>query len=158
MDSDETNAANQADADDVYQPDEDEQREDTGVLDVSDTLDDRGVDDPLDEGYSPPERPWAVEHDGVTDAEQRRGETLDQRLAEEVPDPSSRPPRPEAHWDRDEVGDARTGRLIAPDEGAHGVTEDDLTATDVGIDGAAASAEEAAMHTVDEDEYDEDED
>ena len=50
-----------------------------------------------------------------------------------------------------EVGGARSGRLVAPDEGAHEDEESDLIATDVGIDGAAASAEEAAMHIVDED-------
>ncbi|MFC9685793.1 hypothetical protein ACFTZL_39385, partial [Streptomyces sp. NPDC056948] len=63
--------------DDVYQPDQDEQREDTGLLDAEDTLVDDGVDDPLDRGWSPPERPWAVEHLGVTAAERHAGETLD---------------------------------------------------------------------------------
>ncbi|GAA3243424.1 hypothetical protein GCM10020256_68220 [Streptomyces thermocoprophilus] len=38
-----------------------------------------------------------------------------------------------------------------PDEGAHEDEEEALVARDVGIDGAAASAEEAAMHIVDED-------
>lgn len=32
--------------DDVYQPDQDEQREDTGLLDAEDTLENDGVDDP----------------------------------------------------------------------------------------------------------------
>ncbi|MGX1254439.1 hypothetical protein RKD48_006950 [Streptomyces ambofaciens] len=40
---------------------------------------------------------------------------------------------------------------MAPDEGAHEDEEPALVAMDVGIDGAAASAEEAAMHVVDED-------
>ncbi|MFD4975878.1 DUF5709 domain-containing protein [Streptomyces sp. NPDC058424] len=143
--------------DDVYQPDDSEVREDTGVLDPEDTLVYDGVDDPLDRGWSPPERPWAVEHTGVTAAERRQGETLDQRLAEELPEPPA--------WDGDdmgdcedtdgelldnEVGDVRSGRLVAPDEGAHEDDESALVATDVGIDGAAASAEEAAMHVVDE--------
>ena len=39
---------------------------------------------------------------------------------------------------------------MAPDEGTHEDEESALIATDVGIDGAAASAEEAAMHIVDE--------
>lgn len=51
----------------------------------------------------------------------------------------------------DEVGDLRAGRLVAPDEGAHEDAEKDIIAEDVGIDGAAASAEEAAVHLVDED-------
>ncbi|MFJ2302670.1 DUF5709 domain-containing protein [Streptomyces sp. NPDC087787] len=143
--------------DDVYQPDDSEVREDTGVLDPEDTLMNDGVDDPLDRGWSPPERPWAVEHTGVTAEERHQGETLDQRLSEEVPEPVA--------WDGDDMGDcedtdgelldnevgtARSGRLVAPDEGAHEDDESALVATDVGIDGAAASAEEAAMHVVDE--------
>ncbi|MEU6531280.1 DUF5709 domain-containing protein [Streptomyces sp. NPDC046928] len=144
--------------DDVYQPDRDEQREDTGLLDAEDTLEEDGVDDPLDRGWSPPERPWAVEHDGVTAAERHRGETLDQRLAEELPDLAT--PDGDGMGDAEdtdgelldeEVGDSRSGRLVAPDEGAHEDEESALVATDVGIDGAAASAEEAAMHIVDED-------
>lgn len=143
--------------DDVYQPDASDQREDTGVLDSEDTLEYDGVDDPLDRGWSPPERPWAVEHTGVTAAERRAGETLDQRLAEELPEP----PVPDGDGIGDcdgtdgepldnEVGAVRSGRLVAPDEGAHEDEEAALVASDVGIDGAAASAEEAAMHIVDE--------
>ncbi|SPF04059.1 DUF5709 domain-containing protein [Streptomyces sp. MA5143a] len=144
--------------DDVYQPDGSEIQDDAGLLDAEDTLVADGVDDPLDRGWSPPERPWAVEHTGVTAAERLRGETLEQRLAEELPDVTS--------VDGDGIGDAqdtdgelvdnevgglRSGRLVAPDEGAHEDEESGLIATDVGIDGAAASAEEAAMHIVDED-------
>lgn len=141
--------------DEVYQPDGSEVQDDAGVLDASDTLDYRAGEEALDEGYSPPERPWAVEHTGVTAAEARRGETLDERLAEEVPDLAV----PEGDdlgdvWDTDgelldgEVGDGRAGRLVAPDEGAHENTETDLFASDRGLDGAGASAEEAAMHVI----------
>ncbi|MGC5039682.1 DUF5709 domain-containing protein [Streptomyces sp. DT190] len=144
--------------DDVYQPDQDEQREDTGVLDAEDTLEYDGVDDPLDRGWSPPERPWAVEHLGVTAAERLRGETLDQRLAEELPEDAAQDGDGLGDWAGgdgelldNEVGAARSGRLVAPDEGAHEDEEAALVATDVGIDGAAASAEEAAVHIVDED-------
>jgi hypothetical protein len=49
-----------------------------------------------------------------------------------------------------EVGDERAGRLVAEDEGVAEDTEKDLVADDVGIDGAGASAEEAAVHMVDE--------
>ncbi|WP_338776120.1 DUF5709 domain-containing protein [Streptomyces sp. DG1A-41] len=144
--------------DDVYQPEPSEQREDTGLLDAEDTLEYDGVDDPLDRGWSPPERPWAVEHTGVTAAERRRGETLDQRLAEELPEPVA--PDSDGLGDCEgtdgelldnEVGATRSGRLVAPDEGAHEDEEGALVAIDVGIDGAAASAEEAAVHIVDED-------
>ncbi|MDX3521482.1 DUF5709 domain-containing protein [Streptomyces scabiei] len=144
--------------DDVYQPDGSEVQDDAGLLDAEDTLLADGVPDPLDRGWSPPERPWAVEHTGVTAAERLRGETLEQRLAEELPDI--------AYPDGDGIGDSqdtdgepldnevgalRSGRLVAPDEGAHEDEESGLIASDVGIDGAAASAEEAAMHIVDED-------
>ncbi|MDT0393347.1 MULTISPECIES: DUF5709 domain-containing protein [Streptomyces] len=144
--------------DDVYQPDASEVQDDAGLLDAEDTLENDGVADPLDRGWSPPERPWAVEHYGVTAAERQEGETLDQRLAEELPDPAA--------LDDDGIGDSsgtdgepldnevggtRSGRLVAPDEGAHEDEEEALVAMDVGIDGAAASAEEAAVHVVDED-------
>ncbi|MFE6338084.1 DUF5709 domain-containing protein [Streptomyces sp. NPDC057806] len=143
--------------DDVYQPDASEIQDDAGLLDAEDTLDNDGVDDPLDRGWSPPERPWAVEHNGVTAAERHRGETLDQRLAEELPELAT--PDGDGLGDCEgtdgelldnEVGAARSGRLVAPDEGAREDDEPALVATDVGIDGAAASAEEAAMHIVDE--------
>ncbi|MEU6537326.1 DUF5709 domain-containing protein [Streptomyces sp. NPDC047000] len=144
--------------DDVYQPDGSEIREDSGLLDVEDTLENDGVDDPLDRGWSPPERPWAVERPDVTAAERFRGETLDQRLAEEVPDITAPDgdgigdcPGSDGEALDNEVGALRSGRLVAPDEGAHEDDESALIATDVGIDGAAASAEEAAMHIVDED-------
>ena len=116
---------------------------------AEDFLDDRGLDDPLDEGYSPPERWSGAEGFGNTADEQLQGETLDQRLAQEEPDID-----PYAIEDGDEdgpeVGDARAGRLVSPDEGAHVDAEKTLVAEDVGIDGAAASAEEAAVHVVDE--------
>ncbi|WP_406451056.1 DUF5709 domain-containing protein [Streptomyces sp. NBC_01622] len=145
--------------DDVYQPDGSEVQDDAGLLDAEDTLVVDGVEDPLDRGWSPPDRPWAVERADVTAAERQHGETLDQRLAEEVPDlvvPDGDGLGDSEDTDgelRDfEVGDIRSGRLVAPDEGAHDDEESGLIATDVGIDGAAASAEEAAMHIVDEDE------
>jgi hypothetical protein len=51
-------------------------------LQPSETLDDRGVDDVLDEGYSPPDRePAHLRHPHEVD----EPETLDERLAEEDP-------------------------------------------------------------------------
>jgi len=115
--------------------------------------DDRGLTEPLDEGYSPPEK-WSVGQGyGNTPLEEELGETLDQRIAQEEPEPD---PYAEAELDIDdlddgEVGDRRAGRLIAPDEGAHEDEDSELYAEDVGIDGAGASAEEAAMHVVEDD-------
>jgi len=54
--------------------------------------------------------------------------------------------------DEDFVGQSgrrRSGRLVAP-EGVRDI--DDVFAGDVGIDGGAASAEEAAVHILDDDE------
>ncbi|MFE9537319.1 DUF5709 domain-containing protein [Streptomyces sp. NPDC006691] len=145
-------AANDDRGDDVYQPDGgDEVVEDTGILDPEDTLNDRGAD-PYDEGWSPPERPLAVNHAGTTAQEQHEGESLDQRLAEEVPDPELDLGDDEEDLELAdaEVGDQRAGRLVAPDEGAHEDAEKDMLASDMGIDGAGASAEEAAVHLIDD--------
>ncbi|WP_433165554.1 DUF5709 domain-containing protein [Kribbella sp. CA-247076] len=123
--------------------------DDEDQLQPEDTLNDRGVDDLLDEGYSPPEKWSAGEGFGTTADEALQGESLDQRIAQEEPDVD-----PYAEDGEDvggpEVGVARSGRLVAPDEGAHGDDEDELVAEDVGFDGAAASAEEAAVHVVDD--------
>ncbi|NUP51874.1 MAG: hypothetical protein HOW97_31830 [Catenulispora sp.] len=106
-----------------------------------------GGADPLETGYSPPERPLGM----------REELTLDQRLAEEVPEPADDAGDGVGDlaggagepWD-DQVGEVRSGRLVAPDQGAHPDRESDLVAEDVGIDGGAASAEEAAVHVVEE--------
>jgi len=117
--------------------------DDETQLQPEDTLDDRGLDDVLDEGYSPPDRePPHLRH-GVTREEQRRGETLDERLAEEEPDID-----PYADLTDSGTADPRAGRLVAPDEGFGEDTEKDEVARDIGIDGAGASAEEAAIHLI----------
>ncbi|PWN05000.1 hypothetical protein DJ010_03350 [Nocardioides silvaticus] len=135
--------------DDDYSTDEEDQ------LQPIDTLDDPDVEDALDRGYSPPERYSAGQGFGNTPAEEAQGETLEQRVAQEIPEPdpyaeADRGPDDIVDGDSDdgEVGDERAGRLVDPDEGAHEDTEASLVGTDVGIDGAAASAEEAAMHIV----------
>ena len=51
-----------------------------------------------------------------------------------------------------EVGTERAGRLVDEDEGLGPDVEKDLVAEDVGIDGAGASAEEAAVHVIDDEE------
>ncbi|BBZ55837.1 MULTISPECIES: DUF5709 domain-containing protein [Mycolicibacterium] len=111
--------------------------EDDDQLTQEDMLIDRGVDDLLDEGYVPPDK-WR---------EPRDDETLDELLAEEEPDPAMQLDQvddPDEQWGEDEVGDRRSGRLVA------GEQDGELLAGDVGIDGSAASAEEAAVHIVDE--------
>jgi hypothetical protein len=116
-----------------------------------DTLDDRGVDDVLDEGIVPNQKWSPAQGFGNTAAEQREGETLDQRIAQEEPDIDPYAEVEENLAD-DQVGDVRSGRLVAPDEGAHEDAEKDAVATDVGISGGAATAEEAAMHIINDDE------
>jgi hypothetical protein len=113
--------------------------------------DDRGLDEPLDEGFSPPEKWSPGQGYGNTPAEEEEGETLEQRLAQEEPEPD---PYEQAANDTEdvggEIGDQRSGRLVAEDEGVAEDVESDLVARDVGIDGAAASAEEAAVHVIEE--------
>jgi hypothetical protein len=139
------------------------------VLDASDTLDGDPGEDPLDRGVAAPQRWSAGIRYGSTAAEQQGGESLDQLLAEEEPDvaadlgdePSGDLDGDEDAGDEDVDGlllddgpDPRAGRLVAEDEGAHQDEEADLVARDTGIDGGGASAEEAAMHVVDDDDTD----
>ncbi|MBA2715778.1 MAG: hypothetical protein H0U51_01775 [Propionibacteriales bacterium] len=117
-----------------------------------DTLEDRGVEDILDEGFSPPEKWSPAQKFGNTAEEMREGETLEQRLAQEEPDVE--PDLEGDLLDDGEVGDRRAGRLVDPDEGIGIDAEKDLVGYEVGVDGAGASAEEAAVHIVDESEAD----
>ncbi|GAA5199340.1 hypothetical protein GCM10023322_74760 [Rugosimonospora acidiphila] len=127
--------------------------EDDGVLDASDTLDDDAADDPLDVGIEPADRWSGANRFGTTLAEQRAGESLDQLLAEEEPDTDLGGYNDE---DEDELirrGDEeepRAGRLVAPDEGFGLDDEPDAVGYDAGISGGGASAEEAAIHLVDD--------
>jgi hypothetical protein len=148
--------------DEVYQPGGPDVREDEGILDPEDTLEDRGSD-PFDEGWSPPERPLAVEHRGTTAREQREGESLDEKLAEERTDPSLE----ESDEDEDDgvggladedgelldgaMGADRAERILALDEGAHQDAEHDMIAEDGDADDGTASAEEAAVHLIPDD-------
>ena len=105
-------------------------------------------DETLDSGYSPPES-YRGEGFGTTADEAKQGESLDERLRQEVPDTD---PYAEEGEDLDdgEVGRERAGRLVDSNGGIGEDTEKDLIGQDVGIDGAAASAEEAAVHVIDE--------
>ena len=132
--------------------------DDEDQLQPGDTLDDGDLDDVLDRGYSPPDRPPKGYDDYPTEAEMRQGESLDERLAEEEPDVD---PYAEEGADEDsdredenaleeqlglDEADERTGRLVQPDSGLGEDVDKQEVAYDVGIDGAGASAEEAAMH------------
>jgi Family of unknown function (DUF5709) len=130
----------------------DEPAEDDGVLEPADSLDgDDLTADLLDTGIDAGEGYRAATRFGTTAEEERQGESLDQLLAEEEPDSAA-----DDEWtdednprDDDHTTDPRSGRLVAPDEGAHG--DEEAVAVDVGIDGGGAAAEEAAVHLIDED-------
>jgi hypothetical protein len=143
--------------------------EDDGVLDASDTLEGNPGDDPLDPGILPADRWSAGMRFGSTEAEEEAGESLDQLLAEEEPDITveADDEKPEDIAGDKDAGDEdvdglllddgpdpRSGRLVAEDEGAHSDAEADLVARDVGIDGGGAGAEEAAVHVVEDDDTD----
>jgi hypothetical protein len=141
--------------DEMYDPPSDSagsDLEDDGVLGASDTLDGDPGDDLLDQGIVPPDRWSAGEGFGTTQSEERAGESLDQLLAEEEPDPdpyaqaSLRPDDPRADDDQE----PRAGRLVVEDAGAHLDAGSGLIGRDVGIDGGAATAEEAAVHVEDD--------
>jgi hypothetical protein len=141
--SDETDLINE-DWDDI---------EDEGVLDASDTLDDDATPDPLDVGIEAADRWSGANRFGTTLAEQRSGESLEQLLAEEEPDID---PYAGEDTDEDELirrgeeAEPRAGRLVAPDAGFGTDDEPDAVGWDAGVDSGAASAEEAAIHLVDD--------
>ncbi|SDT24260.1 DUF5709 domain-containing protein [Microlunatus soli] len=122
-----------------------EESEQLDQIQAEDSLVDRGVDDVLDEGLTTPEN-WSA-------GERDEHENLDQRLAEEEPDVGADDEEREYDdfLDDGEVGGRRSGRLVDPNEGTGSDDESELYGTDVGIDGAAASAEEAAVHVIDDD-------
>lgn len=168
--------------------DDQDDLDDNSQLDPADTLEPGG--DPLDEGYSPPERPLVI--DGRADEH----EDLGRRLDREVPDvpldagseltngdltgtaPTAGDVGPtgdagdgivgaagtdgvlidgelidgvlidgvlvDDELIDDEVGDDRAGRLMVDDLAA----DPEFAVVDVGIDGAGASSEEAAVHLI----------
>jgi hypothetical protein len=119
--------------------------DDGEFLDPAENLTGDDIDEPMQTGWSPPDRePFTMKH-AHTPFEERESENLDERLLEEEPDITP--------GDIDEAeADPRAGRLLAPDEGAGPDLEKDEIAEDVGPAGYASSAEEAAVHVVDEDE------
>ena len=153
---------------------ESEDLEDYEVLDANDTLDGNPGDDPLDRGVVTPDR-WSAGVQYALKGEEET-ESLDDLLAEEEPDVSA--DDDEESWDenetdtdverleRDDDADPRAGRLAAAEADVYGdgdvraIQDGELLASDTGIDGGGASAEESAVHVIDDpadDEDDEDE-
>jgi Family of unknown function (DUF5709) len=111
-------------------------------LQSDDTLIDRGVHDVLDEGYTTSENWSPLQGYGNTPAEMKQRETIDMRVVQEEVEVV----REHGPWNPDgedrEVGGNRAGRIVDARTGG------EAFGTDVGIDGGAASAEEAAMHII----------
>jgi hypothetical protein len=134
---------------------------DPALLSPEESLDDDELGD-IEAGYSPAERPLGSTAWGTTEREQSTREDLTHRLAREESDQTADDDTDglgdssdtDGELVDDEVGDARSGRLVASDIDDFD-SQSDLWAEDVGIDGGAASAEEAAVHVVPEDEEDE---
>jgi len=106
------------------------------IVDPIDGLLGGDPDEPMQTGYSPPDREPHNLRDGITAAEEREGPSLDEQLAAEEPEVTG----------VDDEPDPRAGRLVAPDEGSGIDEESEEVAEDVGPAGYASSAEEAAMH------------
>jgi hypothetical protein len=151
-----------------------EQTDGDRLVETPDSLRDEDPETPGgDRGAGAEDRPLGAEKFGTTHDEAEQGESLDQRLAEEVPDGDGHDPLddvvaddPELYGDArdetddeilgdaygepdasgDDLDDEAVGRIVAPDEGAHDDSEKDEVATDVGRDGGRLTAEEAALH------------
>ncbi|RMB59945.1 DUF5709 domain-containing protein [Tessaracoccus antarcticus] len=129
-------------------PDESEQLD---QIQEADSLIDRGVEDVLDEGYTAPEQWSAAQGFGNTPEEMRQGETINQRIKQEEPEKKASDVEWNASKEDREVGGERAGRLMR----VQGPGGEATLGTDVGFSGGAASAEEAAMHIISEDEDEE---
>lgn len=137
------------------------------------TVDPEDSEELADTGYSPPDYEPKSLRSETTEDEVRAGESLDERLSEEVPDVGESAlddPAPATDTDSDldttddladldesvdaddYLPDARAGRLVGSDDAIDAAQHNDLAAEDAGFAGYAASAEEAAVHVVGEDE------
>ena len=106
--------------------------------DVAESLDPEVLsdyDDPTGILEYPPDRPLGVEEYGVTAAEQRVDEPLEERVRREIDDSSA-----ETNQHRD------VGRLVAPGGDDPILADDEAQAVALDFDEPDLSAEEAAMH------------
>jgi len=138
--------------------------EDYTVDSASDTLSGDPGEDPADRGVAPPSH-WTAGMRYALAGEED-SESMDELLSEQEPDVLDE--LNEDPWDenatgeevrrleRDEGAEPRAGRLVAPAEDTDDIgdtlvdSQDAEVARDVGIDGGAASAEEAAVHVIDD--------
>lgn len=108
--------------------------------DAAETLVGPAGSDPLDAGYVPPDRPYALDD---PQANVNEPESLDGRLARERPDVD--PDDPDAAVAALEHSE-RAPRLMQAENNVDGTGAESLNAEGAGIDGGAASAEEAFVH------------
>ncbi|WP_341829938.1 DUF5709 domain-containing protein [Streptomyces hainanensis] len=143
--------------DEVYQPPRADTDDNPIDVDLDNALDEPQQDETLDQGYSPPEKSLAAGRFGTTAREQHDRKSLGERLDEENPEVAEEAgdgigdqPGMAGEPIDGEVGDDRAGRLVKADERYPLRGGDGPSARDIGIDGGAASAEEAAVHVVTE--------
>ena len=161
-----------------------------GTESIEDDLGSYSVDDAVDAGsgqeqlldssegdnepWSPPDQQPRNTEWGTTASEQGQDETIDQRVMQEVPDPSTAYGAPDNEGGLDpeprvggddpdsidasddflgdaEVGDGAVGQLADPDEGTGEDDEPELLGEELGSAGDDLSPEEQAMHVVDGD-------
>ena len=127
-------------------------------LSPEESLDEDEFGEDISDGYSPAERPLGVTEWGVTSYEESMHESLGRRLAREERELTDEPEGDglgdsigtDGELIDDQVGDRRAGRLVlGPVDELD--PSSDYWASDAGIDGAGASAEEAAIHVVPDD-------
>jgi hypothetical protein len=130
--------------------------DDFGLLPPDESLDSDELGDEIDEaGYSPLDWRPADLSWGFTAREARSREPLSARLAREIPDGTEEilgdgigdTSDTDGEILDDQVGSVRAGRLTWADPESFD-TAADFWANDIGIDGGGASAEEAAVHIV----------
>ena len=133
------------------------------VLDGSDTLDGNPGDDPLDRGVAAPNH-WSAAC--ATRYKARRtpspSTSCSPRRSRTTPTTPTRMTRTRTRPTGTSPGASvtttrpRAGRLVSPDEDGDDVSdtlvdwEKEEVARDTGIDGGAATAEESAMHVIDD--------
>jgi Family of unknown function (DUF5709) len=123
-------------------PDPDDTRvlDEEGLPDTEGPLPEKAATGDPQEGLAPPsQKPHSFLH-GVTNAEQREGESIATRVEHERPD-----------FGEEELRSSDDDRLVLVDDTEDGIEdrEKDLVA-DVSTDEPSQSAEEAALHVVDE--------
>ena len=114
--------------------------EDYEVLDSSDTLAGPPGDDPLDRGVATPEHWSRGVRFGTTSSEQHEGQSLDDLLAAEEPDAAA--------------GDDWAPEPADDQFAEHPAEAGESVGRETGIDSGAATAEEAAVHVLPEQEED----